>query len=220
MVRQSDIASEDSEAIKKLQHLERGHDLLHEAIRRLSEAVARYPDAEQVVKARYELAESYRYGSQMPLAKIHLETITSRRGTLNNQINDELRAALKHYDVLIRQLNEKSHRDDTLTDEEEKILRNIYFARGTVLYDLGDYEAAIKAYSTATSRYQHEPAAIEAYVQIAACYRRLNKPLESRGTLEQAKLVIERIANDSEFMATTRFGRDEWTSLLDWLSSL
>ena len=212
--------SDDPLASRQLHHLERGHELLHEAIRRLSEAVARYPDASQVTRARYDLAESYRYGSQMPLAKFELETIDSRRSALNRQISEELHGALKQYDELVRIMNEKSHVGGNLSEEEEKILRNIYFSRGTVLYDLGDYESAIKAYSTATSRYQHEPAALEAYVQIAACYRRLNKPLEARGTLEQAKLVIERISEQQDFTSTTRFDRGEWNTLLDWLSSL
>ena len=219
MIAPEPAVSEDP-ATAKLQHLERGHRLLHEAIRHLSEAVARYPNAPQAIAARYALGESYRYSSRMPLAKFELETIESRRAALNRQINDELDGAIKQYDQIVRLLNEQSHTLGPLSDEDEKILRNVYFARGTVLYDLGDFEAAIKAYSTATSRYQHEPAALEAYVQIAACYRRLNKPLEARGTLEQAKLVMERIGENADFTTTTRYGREEWATLLNWLTSL
>jgi TolA-binding protein len=109
--------------------------------------------------------------------------------------------------------------DETpLAAVEQAILRNALFARGGVLYDLGRFDEAIQAYSTATNRYQNEPAAVEAYVQIASCYRRLNKPLEARGTLEQAKLVIERMPADADFTKTTRFPRDEWNTLLQWLS--
>ena len=207
-------------ASRPFQSLDRGHALLHESIRRLSEAVARYPDAPQTPAARYAIAESYRSGAQMPLAKRKRESIERRRAALNRQIEDELSSALLEYDRLIAQMNEASHNQGEISEEEEKALRNAYFARGSVLYDLGQYQDSIKAYSTATSRYQHEPAAIEAYVQIASCYRRLNKPNEARGTLEQAKLVMERIRPDADFAATTRFGRDEWTELLNWMSAL
>jgi len=212
-------ASTDTDEID-LSALQRGHLLLHDAVRQLSEAVARYPQAEQAIEARYKIAESYRAGARLPLEKLKRESIESRRAALNRQIEEELTAGLQHYDKLIARTNDKAHRQNALSVKEKKILRNAYFARGTVLYDLGAYEKAIKAYSSATSRYQHEPAAIEAYMQIAACYRRLEQPLEARGTLEQAKLVLDRIPEDAEFEPTTRFDREEWNTLLNWMSKL
>ena len=79
---------------------------------------------------------------------------------------------------------------------------------------------ARKAYSTATNRYQHEPESLEAYLQIANCHRRENRPDDARGTLELAKVVLERIGADADFNKTTRYNRDEWIVLLDWLTAL
>ncbi len=200
--------------------LERGHQLSLDAIRQLTEAVARYPQAEQVLRAQYAIAESHRHAARLPLAKLENESIESRRATLNRQVEQNLTKALEEHDRLIALMKEQGLPASRLSDTQRKILRNAYFARGTVLYDMGRYEDAINAYSTATSRYQHDPAALEAYVQIAACYRRMNRRLDARGTLEQAKLVMESIPAEADFNSTTRFGRDEWGELLNWLSTL
>ena len=76
---------------------------------------------------------------------------------------------------------------------ETRLLRNCYFARADVLYDLKRFEDAIDAYVSATNRYQNEPEALEAYVQIANCHRLLNRPDLARGTLEQAKAILNGI---------------------------
>lgn len=197
--------------------LEAGHAALHEAQRYLSEAISRYPNDPQATQARFQVAEAHRQSARLPLAKLQTESIESRRAALNAQVQQELQAGLAAYDELATLLNRRAD-EGPLSPVEQSILRNTYFARGGVLYDLGQFEQAIQAYSTATNRYQNEPAAVEAYVQIASCYRRLNKPLEARGTIEQAKLVMARMPEAADFTKTTRFARDEWTTLLDWLS--
>ncbi len=197
--------------------LEAAQAVLHEALRYLVEAVERYPNDQKSTLARFQIAEAHRQAARVPLTRLKTESIESRRAALSAEAQNELQAALEAYDELTTQLNRRAD-EAMLPPVEQAILRNSFFARGGVLYDLGRFEQAIQAYSTATNRYQSEPAAVEAYVQIASCYRRLNKPLEARGTLEQAKLVIERMPANANFTTTTRYGRDEWNSLLDWLS--
>jgi tetratricopeptide (TPR) repeat protein len=207
----------EKNAISEAAALESAHATLQEALRYLREAVERYPEDRSATLARLQLAEAHRQAARLPLARLQNETIESRRAALNAQAQQELKAALTTYEELTALLN---RRGDVapLSAVEQSILRNAYFARGGVLYDLGEFEQAIQAYSTATNRYQNEPAAVEAYVQIASCYRRLNKPLEARGTIEQAKIVIDRMPSDADFTKTTRFARDEWNTLLNWLS--
>ena len=82
-------------------------------------------------------------------------------------------------------------------------------ARADALFDMGKYEDAIQAYSAATNRYQHEPESLEAYVQIASCHRRMGRISEARGTLEQARVVLQRIRADADFTKTTRLARQD-----------
>ena len=65
-----------------------------------------------------------------------------------------------------------------------------------------------------------DPESLEAHVQIATCYRRLRRPNEARGTLEQARVVLQRIRADADFLRTTRLDRQQWDELLGWLRTL
>lgn len=202
-----------------LKQLELAQASFRQTVRRLSEAVQRDPDAPQALEARYRIAEAHRHAAKLPRKRLPTVTIDTTRKRLNAEINRELGAAEVGYAKLIDALNKRQEQGE-LTAVERRILRNCYFARADALYDMARYDEAIQAYSTATNRYQHEPESLEAYVQIANCHRRKNRPSEARGTLEQAKVVLNRIRPDADFRQTTRYDRKEWADLLDWLATL
>lgn len=202
-----------------LKALEQAEGLFQEAARILEEAVERYPSAPQTMEARYFLADAHRQAARWPRKRLEGTAIETTRGTLTREMQAELTAALKEYTLLIEKLS--ADRDGAGgSDLARSILRNSYFSKADVLFDQGKLEDALTAYSAATSRYQHEPEALEAYVQIAACYRRLGRTAEARGTLEQARVVLARMKPDANFTKTTPYSRDEWTRLLAWLSAL
>ncbi|MEX2173556.1 MAG: tetratricopeptide repeat protein [Pirellulaceae bacterium] len=207
--------------IKKagLKLLEQSYASFQEAIRTLTEAVQRYPTARQTIEARYWIAESYRQAALWPRKKLTVTNIETSRLALNRQIQQELDAALEEYQKLLTELSDESQ-FARRTPVELAMLRNCYFGRADALFDLGRYDEAIQAYSAATNRYQHDPESLEAYVQIASCYRRLKRPNEARGTLEQARVVLQRIRPDADFLRTTRLDREQWTTLLTWLRTL
>ena len=214
------ITSEQSAARRKaLKHLELSQKSFYEAIARLDEAVQRDPNARQAIEARYRIAESYRHAAKLPRRKLDNVTIDTTRKKLTEELNNQLKAAEEGYRELIAILNTKLERAE-LSGIEQRILRNCYFARADALYDMERYEDAIQAYSNATNRYQQEPESLEAYVQIANCHRRKSRPAEARGTLEQAKVILQRIRPDADFQQTTRYNRDEWGKILNWLGSL
>ena len=183
-----------------------------EALRRLNEAVARLeadaadPCDAVILESRYLAAESQRRSALLPLKKLAGVTIEAVRASLTRQAQQELAAALQAYGELHQRLNEKQERTE-LAELELRILRNCYFARAAVLFDMGRYEEAIQAYQAATNRYQRHPESIEAYVQIAHCQRRLDRIKEARGTLEQAKVVLRQIPADADFTRTTCYDR-------------
>jgi tetratricopeptide (TPR) repeat protein len=202
-----------------LKELEVAEGLFQEAARTLDEAVERYPSAPQATQARYFLAEAHRQAARWPRKRLDTTAIEATRGALTRDMQAELTAALAHYTFLIEKLSAEG--DGSSGGEVERgILRNSYFARADVLFDQGKFDEARDAYSAATSRYQHEPVALEAYVQIAACYRRLGRSAEARGTLEQARVVLTRMKPETDFIKSTPYNREEWTLLLTWLSEL
>jgi len=208
-----------------LRELELAHDAFQQAIRQLEEAVqrdelaGRDPLTPETLDARYVIAESHRQSAKFARRKLPTITIETTRTTLTREMKQELEDAAEIYLELQLAMNRKQEQDE-LTPLELQLLRNCYFARADALYDLEKYDLARKAYSTATNRYQHEPESLEAYVQIANCHRHENRPEDARGTLELAKVVLERIPPDVNFNKTTRYTRDEWAELLDWLTAL
>jgi tetratricopeptide (TPR) repeat protein len=198
--------------------LEQSHSAFEEAIRTLTEAVERYPTAPQAIEARYRIAEAYRHSAKLPRKRIQSVTIETSRALLSRQMAEHLLAAIDGYSSLITHLSDQQ--DTQRWPTEAAILRNCYFGRADALFDLGRYVEAIQAYSAATNRYQHDPESLEAYVQIASCHRRLGRLSEARGTLEQARVVLQRIRPDADFVRTTRLGRQDWVQLLDWLRTL
>ena len=202
-----------------LRDLEQSYQAHRRAIESLARAVERFPAAPQTKEARYLLAESHRHAAQWPLKRLKVITIESTRIELAKQSDQLRREAVSEFDAAIEHL-QQSERDSEATPFDHKLLRNCYFGKASTLFDLGRFEEAIKAYSAATNYFQNEPEALEAYVQIASCYRLLNRPKEARGTLEQAKVMLQRIAPNANFALTTPYTRQEWDELLTWLATL
>ena len=90
------------------------------------------------------------------------------------------------------------------------MLRNCYMLEGTVLFDLEKYKEAIEAYSNVSSLYPDEPFVLETFVQIANCWRRLDKTDNARGAIQQAQIALERLPANADFTSTTALNRDEW----------
>jgi tetratricopeptide (TPR) repeat protein len=202
-----------------LQNLCAANTLFLEAVRYLEEAVQRYPDAVEAGAASYCIAEAYRHAAKLPGKSLRGEPTLSRRAELAQQRRDLLESAADVHLRLQTRLQEKQ-RQQELTAVERAILRNTYFAYADIVFDLEDYERAIKAYLAAAHRDPQDPHSLDALVQLASCYRRLNAPNEARGTLLQAKAVLARMQRDMKFEQTTRYNRENWNELIGWLAQL
>ena len=190
-----------------------------EAIGRLEEATTRYPNAAVSEEASYLAAESYRRSAREVQNQEAQEATAEGRLSRRREWEQLLEAALARYEEELNAILLRQERQP-LTRLEEAILRNCFFARGDVLFDLGRYQEAIQAYASATNRYQQNPEVLQAYVQIAACYRRLGQTAEARSTLEQAKYALKHLADGISFEDTSNYSRQEWGQLLDTLKTL
>ena len=218
--RLQDVDSASPDQVRDaLATLESSHAAYQETIRLLSVAVQRYPGAPQALEARYQIAQSHRRSAWLPNKKLTQTTIGPVRVALRKQEQKHLQQALDSYRDLQVLLTKKQEHSQ-LTEVESAILRNCYYGQGDTLLSLGRYEDAIRVYSAATSRYQQRPESIEAFCQIADCYRRLQRIPEAHGTIEQAKVVLARLDKNVDFTETTRYTRREWVQLLDWMSTL
>ena len=190
-----------------------------QAIARLQEALARYPNAPEAVAARYALADVLARRARAALAAAEQSADSGARLVLPKAVRDDLQAALALYRRVQSDLQSRNE-IGTLTPADRAMLRNAIFAIGGALADLGDYEAAARTFAGAGIRYQHHPVALNAYVQLIALYRRLGRPLDAKQAVAQARQVLERISGDEGFVSATPFSRSQWTEVLDDLERL
>jgi tetratricopeptide (TPR) repeat protein len=190
-----------------------------EAIERFEEATTRYPNAAATEEARYLAAESYRRTAREVQRQEAQEPTAEGRLSRRREWEQLLEAGLARYEQELNAILLRQERQP-LTTLDEAILRNCFFARGDILFDLGRYQDAIQAYASATNRYQQNPEVLQAYVQIAACYRRLGQTAEARSTLEQAKYALKHLAESVSFDETSNYNRQEWGQMLETLKTL
>jgi TolA-binding protein len=190
-----------------------------EAITRLDDAMARYPSAPQAIEARYLTADAFRHLARDTDAKLRSEKIESLRNALAKQFTEYLNAAVIRYEQLQNFLTQREQQNET-GPNDRAILRNTYFGLATALFDLGRFNDAISVYSRVVNQYRNQPEALDALVQIANCWNRLDRPFEARGAIAQAKATLNRLDKQADFKLTTNYSRDEWTSLLDQMAKL
>jgi tetratricopeptide (TPR) repeat protein len=185
-----------------------------DAVKRLEEAVERYPNDPQARLARYQIAESYRHAANEPLEKLATAKTVSENEHLQNLVNQYLGNALRYYGDVQREIAASGES----TDEARAMRRNCYMLQGSVLFDLGRYKEAVEAYSNVATLYQNEPFVLETLVQIAHCWNRLHDDVKARGQIEQAKLFLNRLPADADFEGSTNLSRQEWILLLEEMS--
>jgi TolA-binding protein len=187
-----------------------------EAIERLEEAVRRYPQAAEAINARYLIGESYRQLARESLSQRDAALVESARNVHAREANRCLEGAIAAYDATAQELETRRQ----TSQADQVVLRNCRYMKAAALFDMGRYGDAAQAYSTAINHYQHAPEVLDAYVRVADCFRRLHRPLEARGTIEQAKMVLGRMPENADFSQTSSFDRQEWRQYLDWLGTL
>jgi len=190
-----------------------------EAIGTLEDAVERYPQDPQSLLAQYMIGESYRSWAQDLLEEdAQRPSTTSEHEKTVQEATKRLNTALHHFEDVQRAITLKTHdiHSDPLMGT---MLRNCYMLEGAVLFDLGQfdrarYKDAIAAYSNVSSLYPDEPFVLETFVQIANCWRRLERHDNARGAVQQAQIALDRLPSDSDFASTTVLTREEWKMLL------
>lgn len=190
-----------------------------DARKRLDEAAIRYANDPHALEARYLAAEACRRQAALLAQESESESSLDTRLARRHEADRLLEAALERYALALAELEAEFSRG-TLPAERRLLLRNCQFARAATLYHLRRYEQALTAYHTALNHHQDSPEVLEAYIQIAACHRRLGQDVQAKAMMAQARLALSRLTDERAFTARTNYNREEWTRLLDLLDRL
>jgi tetratricopeptide (TPR) repeat protein len=127
---------------------------------------------------------------------------------------DRLSKARGLYDQVVEHF--KNKQPDNAVDQLYFKLSHFY--RADCLYDLGEYDEAVKLYDLAAFRYQEDPSALAAYVQIVNAYCALGKVQEARSANERAKLMLSRIPAEAFKDGTFQMPKEYYGQWLKWTS--
>lgn len=211
--RGASLAEKDREAL-----LQEAFTLWEEATRRLEEYLERYPRSPESYEARYLLAKSLQRATEAPRRRLATAETENARMELRRTMQQELSRALAEFQRLRTDLL-RLQEQDRLDELGQKLLRDCHFEIAHTYYALERFEEAIAAYHGAANRYPQSAQVLLAYVQMANCNDRLGRPAEARSMLEQAKVILKQMP-DETFDEETNMTRQEWAEWLDWAGRL
>jgi tetratricopeptide (TPR) repeat protein len=192
-----------------------------EAVQRLQELTDRYPRDERMGQLLFLMADSYRKSAALLAAElkpakpvdpaavgeevaIQAERIAAR--------NERLATARKFYDRVVAHYQQTAPKDE----RDRLHLKLAHFYRADCAYDAGRYEDAIKLYDAAALRYQDDPSALAAYVQIVNAYSVMGRPAEAKAANERAKWLLQRLPPEAFKEAHQAMPAKSWEQWIQW----
>lgn len=211
-------AEEFRQAVFELAMLYYRTDRFEESVARFEEFVERYPDDPRMGQLLFLIADSYRKSAALLDGQLVAATAsTADVPALDvNQIAaarvERLRKARALYDRAISYFRDRPPD----ADPERMYFRLAHFYRADCLYDLGEFEQAIALYDTAAFKFQDDPSALAAYVQIVNAYCALGKVEEAKTANERAKWLLRRIPAEAFTDGSFTMPRQYWEQWLKW----
>jgi len=217
-------SEEFKQALFELGQLYYRTDRYEESVAKLTEFVDRYPGDQRMGQLLFLMGDSYRKSAGLLDAKLAAAKTASADASEQNVGVDQAEAAAARKDrlnkarALYDRVVEQFKNHAPTTDADRLYLKLSHFYRADCVYDLGQYAEAIQLYDTAAFRYQEDPSALAAYVQIVNSYCALGKIPEAKTANERAKWLLKRIPPESFSNGTFSMPKEYWEQWLKWTS--
>ncbi len=224
-------AEEFRQALFELAQLYYRTGRYEDAIGRLEETTQRYPKDPRTAQLVFLMGDSYRKSARLLEQKISA-SLATQPTTANGATSAspiitaaalaaaKAEAVAARRDRLVRakslfdRVVDLSRETAPTRDIDKLYLKLSHFYRADCLYDLGEYEEAIRLYDGATLRYQDDPSAVSAFVQIVNAYCALGRKDDARTANERAKWLLRRMPAESFEEGKSAMPRKYWD---DWL---
>jgi len=175
--------------------------------------------AKRLTESQYYLAKACQRSAEFQMNKMELAETDNARSQFYKQMRVLLEQSNKNYERLKGKLLIAS--DVGQLDElGRQLLLHCYFEIPKNYFDMGDFQSALTRYREAAGRYQDRPDALQAMVQEANCYDRLQRPLDARGALAQAKFMLEQIPEQNFAAGGAGMSKEQWRAWLQWAIKL
>jgi tetratricopeptide (TPR) repeat protein len=223
-------AAEFRDALFELAQLYYRTGRYEEAVGRLEELTERYPKEERMGQLLFLMADSYRKSAGLlkdikearaATASASAAPTTADPAAAASLASQAEAAAAKHDRLAkARELYDRAIEQFRLNPPErdlDKLYQKLaHFYRADCLYDNGNYEEAIRCYDAAALRYQDDPSALAAYIQIVNAYSALGKADEAKTANERAKWLLRKMPPDDFKQVQSSMPRQYWDDWLKW----
>jgi tetratricopeptide (TPR) repeat protein len=215
-------ADEFKQALFELAQLYYRTNRFEESVARLEELCERYPNDERMGQLLFLMGDSYRKSAAMLDVRLALASsdkqpaATADGAEATAAKRERLGKAREMYDRVVDLYRAST---SPQTDTDKLYLKLAHFYRADCLYDLGSYDDAIRAYDAAAFRYQEDPSALAAYVQIVNSYCALGKVEEAKTANERAKWLLRRMPQESFTDGSFAMPKAYWEQWLKWTSA-
>jgi tetratricopeptide (TPR) repeat protein len=215
-------AEEFRQALFELSQLYYRTDRYEESIARLEEMTERYPDDDRAGQLVFLMADGYRKSAAMLNSPKATASVSADPKAVAAQAAAEAEAATARMDRLgrARKLYDRAieqYKAKPPTRELDQLYQKLsHFYRADCVYDLGGYEEAIRLYDSAAMKYQDDPGALAAYVQIVNSYCALGRVAEAKTANERAKWLLKKIPSESFENGQFAMPKAYWEQWLKW----
>lgn len=212
-------AEEFKQALFDLAQLYYRTSRFEEAVARLDEFTQRYPNDGRMGQLLFLMADSYRKSASLLEVKLASATTdaTGQAGVADlaeaaAAKRERLAKARDLYDRVIDLYRASAPQQDV----DRLYLKLSHFYRADCVFDLGSFGDAIKLYDQAAFRYQEDPSALAAYVQIVNAYCAMGKMNEAKTANERAKWLLRRIPSEAFTDGSFTMPKAYWEQWLKW----
>ena len=173
-----------------------------DAILRLEETIARYPNDPEILPSLFMLAESYRNSAADIGEAVRKNPGIDHRDALMQARAERLSRAASLFSRVISTLDNAGQNgapvdESAPTPLQEQYLHASYMDRAECYFNRGEYAAAIQLYDQTATRFAQKRIAIEAYVQIVNAYNALSEKRQAEAAAERAQWILKRIPDEA-----------------------
>lgn len=187
-----------------------------EAAELLEQYVSRYPASDDLSTARYSLGKVLQLQGDVWRRNERIAETENAREQARSELQNRLQRAL-HQFAQVRDMLSMAADQDRLSAAQQALYQNAWFEYPHTLFSLGQYQDAVTAYGATIHRFPQDVRVLTAYLQMAEAYAHLQRPIEARSMLEQARVILDQkqIPATAFTAPTTNMSRVEWEQWLD-----
>jgi tetratricopeptide (TPR) repeat protein len=184
------------------------------AIERLEQALSLYSEDPEITRMQYQLADAYRRSGVALQAEAAGMKQPTQGDALTQEAQRRLARAKDLFDKVASRLDVAT---GPLGAAERIYLRTSYVYRADCAFDTGQFGQAADLYGRVAWRWQNDPIALAAYVQIVRSYLAAGEAEAARSALARARWILRKIP-DGQFNQPPDFRtRAYWTQMFDWV---